>query len=117
MPAKQKRVRESKTAYRVKRRPAAAKPASKKITLRWDIVESATQPIVLEHNGLPIAVIIKYADYHKLNAAITERRQQAWQELDSLLARVHARTSAFSNAEVEADITAASLEIRQPISG
>ena len=39
--------------------------------------------------------------------------QQAWrQQFDSLLTRAHTRLSAFDPAEIEADITAASEEVK-----
>lgn len=49
----------------------------------------------------------------RLLAERLSAEQQAWrQQFDSLLTRVHARLSAFDPAEIEADITAASEEVK-----
>ena len=84
-----------------------------RVMLRWSDIESATEPIVLEKDGQPAAVVIKYADYRRMDAARAERRETAWRELDKLLAQVHARTQDFTSQEIEADITAARREVRE----
>ncbi len=49
----------------------------------------------------------------RLLAERLSAEQQAWREqFDRLLTRVHARLSAFDPAEIEADITAASEEVK-----
>jgi PHD/YefM family antitoxin component YafN of YafNO toxin-antitoxin module len=112
MPVKQTQAKEAKTPYRPKRKAAVTKSSSE-VMLRWAEIESATEPIVLERNGQPVAVVIKYADYRQMEATRAEHREMAWRELDALLARVHARTQAFSSEEIEADITAARQEVRE----
>jgi PHD/YefM family antitoxin component YafN of YafNO toxin-antitoxin module len=112
MPAKHKSVKEARATYRPKRKRTAKSPATK-VTLRWAEIEGTTQPIVLEKDGQPVAVVLKYAEYQRLGAAQTEHRQKAWHGLDALLAQVHARTAGFSAEEIEADITAARQEVRE----
>jgi PHD/YefM family antitoxin component YafN of YafNO toxin-antitoxin module len=77
--------------------------------LRWADIEKATQPIVLMKDGKPVAVVIKYSDYQPQ----AERRNRAWQEIDTLLAKVHKRTAQTAVEDIEADITAAGLEVRE----
>ena len=112
MPAKQKSVKEVRANYRAKRKRATKKPPAK-VTLQWADVENASQPIVLEKDGQPVAVVLKYADYPRLGVTPAERRQIAWRELDTLLAPVHARTQEFSVEEIEAEISAARQEVRE----
>jgi hypothetical protein len=57
-----KRVKETRASYRAKRK-SAAKPRPTKITLNWADVESAAEPIVLERNGRPVAVVVKYSSW------------------------------------------------------
>ena len=109
---KASRIKESKPAYRAKRK-AAPKPRPARVPLQWAQVEQATQPIVLERDGQPIAVVVPYTQYRRL----TETRLQAWRELDELLARVHARTEPFAPEEIEADITLARKEVRERRNG
>ena len=71
------------------------------------------EPIVLEKNGRPVAVVIKYDDYQQMGTGRIQRREAAWQELDAVLAQVHARTQNLDAEEVEADITALRQEVRE----
>ncbi len=112
MTIKRKAVKEPRMAYRAKRK-AGPRLSTGTIGLQWAEVENATQPIVLEKDGQPIAVVLKYADYQRMNAVGAERRRMAWRELDSLLAQVHARAQGFSTEEIEADITSARQEVRE----
>lgn len=42
------------------------------------------------------------------------REERTWREaFEALIARVHARTARFASEEIEADITAATLEVRE----
>ena len=110
MPAKQKRAKEAKAPYRAKRKVA---PPPARVILRWTEIENAREPIILERNGKPVAVVIKYADYQQMDTARAERREAAWRELDELLERVHARAQNFADEEIEADIAAAVQEVRE----
>ncbi|MBI5290552.1 MAG: hypothetical protein HY872_01585 [Chloroflexi bacterium] len=109
MTIKRKAVKEPRVAYRAKRK-AGPRLSTGIIGLQWAEVENATQPIFLEKDGQPVAVVLKYADYQRMNAGRAERRRIAWHELDSLLAQVHARAQGFSTEEIEADITSARQE-------
>ena len=111
MPARRTRATEAKAPYRVRRKAAAR--SSPQVRLRWSEIESATEPIVLERNGRPVAVIIKYDDYQQMGTGRTQRREAAWQELDAVLAQVHGRTQNFDAKEIEADITAVRQEVRE----
>ncbi len=112
MTIRRKAVKESHVACRAKRK-AGPRLSTGTIGLQWAEVENAAQPIVLEKDGQPIAVVLKYADYQRMNAVRAERRRTAWHELDSLLAQVHARAQGFSTEEIEADITSARQEVRE----
>ena len=111
MPAKRTRAKEAKAPYRVRRKTTVR--SSPQVMLRWSEIESATEPIVLERNGRPVAVIIKYDDYQQMGTGRTQRREAAWQELDAVLAQVHGRTQNFGAKEIEADITAVRQEVRE----
>ena len=111
MPAKRTQAKEIKAPYRTKRK-AAVKPPER-VMLRWSEIENAAQPIVLERDGQPVAVVMRYADYQQMDASRAERREAAWHELDTALAQVHARTQSFSDQEIQADITAARQEVRE----
>ncbi len=74
-----------------------------------------SQPIIIEREGQPFGVFIAYEEYKRLQAEAEEgtmRREQAWKRLDTLLADVHARTTAIEPAGVEAEITTAVEEVR-----
>ena len=112
MPPKRAKAKEAKAPYHARRRPTAVR-APLRVMLRWSDIESATEPIVLEKDGQPVAVVIKYADYRHMDAAQAECREAAWRELDKLLAQVHAQTQDFTPEEIEADITAARRQVRE----
>jgi PHD/YefM family antitoxin component YafN of YafNO toxin-antitoxin module len=110
MPIERKRAREIKAPYRTKRK--TPKPPMQ-VMLRWTDIESATAPIILERDGQPAAVVIRYADYQQMDAAHAEHREAAWRELDAVLDKVHARTQDFAAEEIEADIAATIQEVRE----
>lgn len=110
---KAKRVKESRAVYRAKRKPSSPRVSKANISLRWAELENATAPIVLEKDGKPAAVVIRYEEYERSALSQAERKQRTWREMEELLARVHARTQKFSDAEIEADITAAREEVRE----
>ncbi len=77
---------------------------------------SLQQPLILERDGQPLAVLISFEEYQRLQSiAVGEmtRRQMAWQELDEFLSGVHRRPTAYSPAEIEAEITAAREEVKE----
>jgi PHD/YefM family antitoxin component YafN of YafNO toxin-antitoxin module len=75
-----------------------------------------SEPLVIQHDGKPVAVMLAYEDYERLKViagASAQQRESAWQELDEILAQVHARTSVLSPEEIEAEITAAAQEAKE----
>ena len=73
------------------------------------------EPFVIERAGQPVAVVLPFEDYARLKvsaAADAREREAAWQAIDQILARVHARTSALPPEQIEAEITAARQEVR-----
>ena len=85
------------------------------VTYGLPVVDLA-EPLIIERDGQPVAVMLPYDDYARLriNAAANAReREAAWQELDKILARVHSRTSTLTPDQIEAEITAARQEVRE----
>ena len=113
MSAQRRRLKETKTPYREERKTAPPESRAVEIKLRWSEVERSTEPIILNRNGEPAAVVIRYEDFRRLEQARAERREAAWQELEALLSQVHARTAHIPPEEIEADITAAREEVRE----
>ena len=73
------------------------------------------EPFVIEHEGKPVAVVLSYEDYARLKisaASEARQRESAWQELDEILAQVHARTRDLTPEEIEMEITLATQEVR-----
>jgi len=79
------------------------------------VVANLDEALVLEHEGKPVAVVLPYDRYQRLleMAERSRSREEAWQELDELLAQVHSRLTSLSPDEIEAEITAASAEARE----
>jgi hypothetical protein len=42
-----------------------------------------------------------------------ERQRRAWLELDALLERIHSRPTEYTPEQIEAEITAARLEVKE----
>jgi PHD/YefM family antitoxin component YafN of YafNO toxin-antitoxin module len=75
-----------------------------------------SKPIIVEREGQPFGVFLAYEEYQRLQSLAEEsaqRREQAWQQLDALLASVHARDAAVNPQQIEAEITAAIQEARE----
>ena len=71
---------------------------------------------VIEREGQPVAVVLPFEDYARLKvsaAADAREREAAWQDIDKILVRVHARTRTFTPEQIEAEITAARQEVRE----
>ena len=52
-------------------------------------------PMILSHEGHPVAVLLSFAEYERLRALKAEteqRRQKAWAGLEALLAAVHSQS-------------------------
>ena len=74
------------------------------------------RPLVVERDGQPLAVLISFEEYRRLQsiAAGEKRRQQmAWRELDEFLAGIRSRPTFFSSAQIEAEITVAREEVKE----
>jgi PHD/YefM family antitoxin component YafN of YafNO toxin-antitoxin module len=80
------------------------------------LVSDLSKPVIIEREGRPFGVFVAYEEYERLKAAAaenTQRREQAWQRLDALLADVHARPASLSTEEIESEITKAAQEVRE----
>lgn len=75
------------------------------------------QPIVLERDGRPFAVVLSFEEYQRLRErAAAEEQEISWRErFESLLAKVHSHTVEYTAQEIEAEITAAFDEMRELI--
>jgi hypothetical protein len=68
--------------------------------------------VILEHGGQPVAVVLSYEEFKKLQAIRADEEQRiklGWWGLERLLAEIHRRPSGLSPEEIEAEITAARL--------
>ncbi len=95
--ARSKRVKETAVDYRV-------------------TAADLQEPIVLQHDGHEVAVVLSMEEYRRLRAleiSAKERRRAAWERLDTLLADVHSRSTELSPEQIEAEITAARQEVRE----
>jgi len=73
-------------------------------------------PLVVEHDGQPVAVLISFAEYQRLCALASDQEQRqttAWVELNNLLSSIHSRASRETADQIEAEITAASKEVKE----
>ena len=73
-------------------------------------------PLVVEHDGQPVAVLISFAEYQRLRALASDQEQRqktAWIELNNLLSSIHGRSSLDPAEQIEAEITAASKEVKE----
>jgi len=72
--AKGKQTKEARTVYHARRAPAKRRPKPDDVAARWSEIEAAAEPIILKRNGQPVAVVVSYADYLRLENA---RKEQA----------------------------------------
>ena len=73
-------------------------------------------PVILEHDGHPFAVVLSYEEFKELQALKADDEQRVsfgWTGLERLSQEVHRRPSELGPDEIEAEITAARLEVRQ----
>ena len=71
------------------------------------------RPIVLEHDGQPVAAIVPYyQDYQRFMSWREQDQQVAWREMEELLARVHSQPTKLTPEEIEAQVTSAREEVR-----
>ena len=83
--AKRKQVKEAKAPYRVKRAPSTAKPALEGVVVRWAEIENAAKPIVLERDGEPVAVVVKYDEYQRLENVRKEQATVPMSEIQKIV--------------------------------
>ena len=79
-------------------------------------VADLDQPLILQQEGQPLAVIVTFDEYQHwraLAADEAQRRQAGWESLELLLAEMHQRPSDYSAGQIEAEISAAYTEIRK----
>ncbi len=79
-------------------------------------VADLRQPLILQQEGQPLAVLVSFEDYQRWQALAmdeAQRRQAGWQTLNSLLAEVHRRPSDYTPEQIEAEIQAARTEVKQ----
>jgi PHD/YefM family antitoxin component YafN of YafNO toxin-antitoxin module len=80
------------------------------------ITTDLKQPIILEQDGHPAAVILPFDRYVRLRELETseeERRRAAWTQLSALIENVHKRPSTYTSEQIEAEITAARVEVKE----
>jgi len=79
-------------------------------------VADLQRPLILEHDGQPLAVLISFEEYRRLRAlesAEEQRQQMGWIELGKFLAEIHSRPTEYTPEQIEAEITAAVTEVRE----
>jgi len=72
------------------------------------------RPIVLEHDGQPVAAIVPYRDYQRFLTWKEQDQQVAWREMEELLARVHSQPTDLIPEEIEAEVTLALEQSNSP---
>ena len=73
-------------------------------------------PVILHHEGQPLAVVISYDEYQRLRILIADeeqRRQAGWAALEVLLKYVHQRPSDYTAEQIEAEIGIARVEVKK----
>jgi len=96
---------------------AEAKQLKEALAAYGAVAADLKAPVVLERDGQPVAVVLSFEEYRRLQD-IAERKQgeaeTKWKErFDRLLAEVHSKTAQYSSNEIEAEITAAFNEVRK----
>lgn len=72
------------------------------------------QPLILQQEGQPLAVIVSFGEYQRLRALAADevqRRQAGWQTLAALLADIQQRPTTYTTEQIEAEIGAARAEV------
>jgi len=73
------------------------------------------QPLILQQEGQPLAVMVSFEEYQRLRALAADeaqRRLAGWRTLEELLEDVHRRPSDYTPEQIEAEIGAARAEVR-----
>jgi len=74
------------------------------------------QPLILRQGGKPTAIILPFERYlrlRELEISEVERRRAAWTELNALMQNVQRRSSAYTPAQIEAEITTARAKVKE----
>ena len=79
-------------------------------------VADLQQPLILQQEGQPLAVMVSFEEYQRLRALAADeaqRRLAGWRTLEALLEDVHQRPSDYTSEQIEAEIGAARAEVRK----
>jgi PHD/YefM family antitoxin component YafN of YafNO toxin-antitoxin module len=95
---------------------AEAKQLKEALAAYGAVAADLKAPVVLERDGQPVAVVLSFEEYRRLQDIAERKRGEAetrWKErFDRLLAEVHGQTAQYSSDEIEAEITAAFNEVQ-----
>ena len=95
---------------------AEAKQLKEALAAYGAVATDLKAPVVLERDGQPVAVILSFEEYRRLQNMVStehQRRQAAWARLSALLEEVHSRPTDLTPEEIEAEITAAREEVKE----
>lgn len=79
-------------------------------------VADLQQPLILQQQGQPLAVMVSFEEYQHwraLAADEAQRRIAGWRTLEELLTELHRRPSDYTAEQIEAEIGAARAEVRK----
>ena len=79
-------------------------------------VADLQQPLILQQEGQPLAVMVSFEEYQRLRALAADeaqRRLAGWRTLEELLEDVHRRPSDYTPEQIEAEIGDARAEVRK----
>lgn len=79
-------------------------------------VADLQQPLILQQQGQPLAVMVSFEEYQHwraLAADEAQRRLAGWRALEELLTELHRRQSDYTAEQIEAEIGAARAEVRK----
>lgn len=98
---------------------AEPKPVKEIAVAYGTVTADLEQPLVLERDGRPFAVVLSFEEYQRLRELVAaEELKASWRaRFESLLAEMHARTAKYTAKEIEAEITAAFNEMRELLYG
>jgi PHD/YefM family antitoxin component YafN of YafNO toxin-antitoxin module len=75
-------------------------------------------PVILQREGQPLAVIISYDDYQRLCTLIADeeqRHQAGWATLKALVEQVHQHATQYTPGQIEAEIGTAREEVKKSL--
>jgi len=76
-------------------------------------------PVILAHEGRPVAVLLPFAEYERLRLLEREaqqRRQKAWLDLEAMMVAAHNRPTDMTPEQIEAEIGEARAEVQVAMS-